>query len=60
MNGSEAKAIADGVALSLTLSSVMGWMTPIATLVGSLLGIIWMVIRIYETATVQKLLNKGK
>ena len=60
MNGSEAKAIVDGAALSLTLSSVMGWMTPIATLVGSLLGIIWMVIRIYETATVQKLLNKGK
>jgi hypothetical protein len=60
MNGSEAKAIVDGAALSLTLSSVMGWMTPIATLIGSLLGIIWMVIRIYETATVQKFLNKGK
>ena len=58
MNGHEAKAVADGAALTLTLSSVMGWMTPLATLIGSLLGIVWMSIRIYETDTVQKLLKK--
>ena len=55
---SEVKTLADGAALTVTLSSVMGWMTPIATLVGSLLGIVWMCIRIYETATVQRLVKK--
>ena len=59
MNGTEAKAIADGAALSLTFSSMMGWMTPVATFVGSVLGIVWMSIRIYETNTVQKLLGKN-
>jgi hypothetical protein len=58
MEGHEVKAIADGAALTVTLSGVMGWMTPVATLVGSLLGIVWMLIRIYETATVQKLVKK--
>ena len=58
MEGNEIKAIADGAALTVTFSSVMGWMTPVATLVGSLLGIVWMCIRIYETATVQKLVKK--
>jgi hypothetical protein len=58
MNGTEAKTLADGAALTVTLSSVMGWMTPVATLVGSLLGIVWMCIRIYETDTVQKLVRK--
>jgi hypothetical protein len=56
---SEVKAITDGAALTVTLSGVMGWMTPVATLVGSLLGIVWMCIRIYETDTVQKMLGKN-
>ena len=58
MEGNEIKAITDGAALTVTFSGVMGWMTPVATLVGSLLGIVWMCIRIYETATVQKLVKK--
>ena len=58
MNGQEVKTLADGAALTVTLSGVMGWMTPVATLVGSLLGIVWMCIRIYETDTVQKLVRK--
>ena len=59
MNGHEAKTLADGAALTVTLSGVMGWMTPVATLVGSLLGIVWMCIRIYETDTVQKLVQRN-
>lgn len=55
---SEVKAITDGAALTVTFSGVMGWMTPVATLVGSLLGIVWMCIRIYETETVKNLLAK--
>jgi hypothetical protein len=59
MNGHEAKTLADGAALTVTFSGMMGWMTPVATLIGSLLGIVWMVIRIYETDTVQKLVHKN-
>jgi hypothetical protein len=59
MNGHEAKTLADGAALTVTLSGAMGWMTPLATLVGSLLGIIWMCIRIYETDTIQKMLGRN-
>ena len=58
MNGTEVKAITDGAALTVTLSSVMGWMTPVAALIGSLLGIVWMCIRIYETETVKALVAK--
>ena len=58
MDGHEAKAVADGAALTLTFSGVMGWLTPVATLIGSLLSIVWMSIRIYETDTVQRLLKK--
>jgi len=59
MNGHEAKTLADGAALTVTFSGMMGWMTPVATLVGSLLGIVWMCIRIYETDTVQKLVHRN-
>ena len=58
MNGHEAKALADGAALTITFTGVMGWMTPVATLIGSLLGIVWMAIRIYETDTVKGLVAK--
>jgi len=59
MDGHEAKAITDGAALTVTFSVVMGCMTPTATLIGSLLGIVWMCIRIYETDTVQKMLGRN-
>jgi len=59
MDVHEAKALTDGAALTVTFSGMMGWMTPVATLIGSLLGIVWMCIRIYETDTVQKWVNKN-
>jgi hypothetical protein len=59
MDGHEAKALTDGAALTVTFSGMMGWMTPAATLIGSLLGIVWMCIRIYETETVQKMLGRN-
>jgi len=59
MDEHEVKTLADGAALTVTFSGMMGWMTPVATLIGSLLGIVWMCIRIYETDTVQKWVNKN-
>jgi hypothetical protein len=36
----------------------MGWVTPVVGLIGGLLTIVWMVIRIWETDTVQRWVHK--
>lgn len=51
-----AKEIADIAAASTAVMSLMSWLPPTA----SLLTIIWMLIRIYESDTVQELLGKKK
>lgn len=50
----QAKHIVDGLAVAITLGSLMEFLPALA----SLLSIIWMGIRIYETDTVQKILGK--
>ena len=54
----DAKVMADGAAVVIGLGGFMEWFPPIVALVGGILTIVWMLIRIYETATVQKLVNK--
>jgi hypothetical protein len=49
------KAMADGAAVSLSLLGVMGWLTPVVAFVGSVLSLIYLAIRIWETDTVKKL-----
>ena len=46
--------MADGAAVVVGLGGFLGWMTPVVTLVGGVLTIVWMVIRIWETDTVQR------
>jgi hypothetical protein len=50
----DAKTMADGAAVVMGLGGFMGWMTPVVTLIGGVLTIVWMVIRIWETDTVQR------
>lgn len=50
----EAKHTLDVVAASTGVMSLVAWLPPIA----SLLTILWMGIRIYESDTVQKLVHK--
>jgi len=50
----------DGAAVVMGLGGFLGWMTPVVALVGGILTIVWMVIRIYETETVKKLLGRKK
>ena len=57
---SDIKAMTDGAAVVVGLGGFMGWMTPVVALVGGILTIVWMIIRIYETETVKKLLNRKK
>lgn len=49
-----AKYVADGAAASVAAATVIGWLPAIA----AVLTIIWTLIRIYESDTVQKLLGK--
>jgi hypothetical protein len=54
----EIKNMADGAAVVVGISGVMGWMIPIVTFIGGVLTIVWMGIRIWETNTVQKLVKR--
>ena len=54
----DAKTMADGAAVVVGIGGFMGWMTPVVTLIGGLLTIVWMAIRIYETDTVKNLVAK--
>jgi hypothetical protein len=58
MNSHEAKTMADGAAVVVGLGGFMSWFPPIIGLIGGILTVVWMVIRIWETDTVQKLMNK--
>ena len=44
----------------LSIATLLGSLASILPAVAALLTIIWTAIRIYETATVQRLLGKGK
>jgi Flp pilus assembly protein protease CpaA len=53
----DVKTMADGAAVVMGLGGFLGWMTPVVTLIGGVLTIVWMCIRIWETDTVQKLVK---
>jgi len=57
-NAHDVKAMADGAAVVVGLGGFMGWMTPVVALIGGILTIVWMIIRIWETETVKKLVAK--
>ena len=50
----DVKTMADGAAVVMGLGGFLGWMTPVVTLIGGVLTIVWMCIRIWETTTVQR------
>jgi len=52
----ETKQVMDIAAASTGVLSLVAWLPPIA----SLLTIIWLGIRIYESETIQKLIHKDK
>jgi len=56
-NTHDAKTMADGAAVVMGLGGFLGWMTPVVTLIGGVLTIVWMCIRIWETETIQKLVK---
>ena len=50
----ESKQVVDVVAASTGVMSMVAWLPPLA----SLFTIVWLGIRIYETETVKKLINR--
>jgi hypothetical protein len=54
----DAKTMADGAAVVIGLGGFMGWMTPVVTLIGGVLTIVWLALRIWETDTVKNLVAK--
>ncbi len=50
------KTAVDAVAVTTTASALFGWLPPIV----ALLTLVWTAIRIYETETVQKFVQKRK
>jgi hypothetical protein len=50
------KHLIDWISISATITTLLGWLTPL----GALLPIMWYSIRIYETDTVQQLLGRKK
>jgi hypothetical protein len=50
------KPIIDAVAVTTTASALVGWLPPIV----AILTLVWTVIRIYETETIQKFVQKRK
>ena len=52
----EAKVAVDALAVTTTVSTLMGWLPAVA----AALSIIWTVIRIFETDTIQNLIHKKK
>ena len=56
----DVKTMTDGAAVVVGLGGFMGWLTPVVTLIGGVLTIVWLALRIYETETVQKLVNGKK
>jgi Flp pilus assembly protein protease CpaA len=54
----DVKTMADGAAVVVGLGGFMGWMTPVVTLIGGVLTIVWLALRIWETDTVKNLVAK--
>jgi hypothetical protein len=59
METHDMKTMTDGAAVVVGLGGFMSWFPPIVGLIGGLLTIVWMLIRIWETDTVQKLVGKN-
>ena len=57
-NAHDAKAMADGAAVVVGIGGFLGWMTPVVTLVGGVLTIVYLAVRIWETDTVKALVAK--
>jgi len=55
MESHNVKVMADGAAFTIGLSNIMQWLPPIVTLVSSIVVLVYMVVRLWETETVRSI-----
>ncbi len=60
MNAQELKTTTDGIAVAAGLAGIMQWLPPMVGLISGLLTCVWLCIRIFESQTVQDLVNGDK
>jgi len=60
METHDVKVMADGAALTVGLSNIMQWLPPIVTLASSIVILIYMSVRLWETETVRNLFKRQK
>jgi hypothetical protein len=58
MDTHDAKVMGDGAAVAVGLSNFMQWLPPYISFSSSVVILIYMIIRLWETDTVQKLVKK--
>jgi hypothetical protein len=60
METHDVKVMADGAALTVGLSNIMQWLPPIVTFISSIVVLLYMFVRLWETETVKKLFRRTK
>ena len=55
MGNHDVKVMADGAAFTIGLSNIMQWLPPVVTLVSSIVVLLYMSVRLWETETVRKI-----
>jgi hypothetical protein len=58
METHDVKVMADGAAFTIGLSNIMQWLPPVVTLVSSIVILIYMSVRLWETETIRKLFRR--
>jgi hypothetical protein len=59
METHDVKVMADGAAFTIGLSNIMQWLPPIVTFISSIVVLLYMLVRLWETETVRSIF-KGK
>ena len=58
MDTHDAKVMGDGAAVAVGFGNVMQWLPPYISLISSIVILVYMIVRLWETDTVQKLVGK--
>jgi hypothetical protein len=60
METHDVKVMADGAALTIGIGNILQWLPPIVTLASSIVILLYMSVRLWETETIRKLFRRTK
>ena len=58
METHDVKVMADGAALTIGIGNILQWLPPIVTLASSIVILLYMLVRLWETETIRKLFRR--